>query len=62
MVPRLRISVFLREAQINHVNHLRSLPNPDQKVVWLNVSMDKVLRVEKLDPIQDLLSDHQHSL
>lgn len=45
----LGVAVFLCKSEINHVHLVATLANAHQEVVWLDVTMDKVFRVNVLD-------------
>jgi hypothetical protein len=38
------------------------LAHADEEVVWLDVSVDEAAGVDELDPLQHLVSQHQHRL
>jgi hypothetical protein len=59
---RLRVTVFLREAEIDDVYLITALSNTHQEVVRFDVTMDKVARVDILDPRDELISEEQNGL
>ena len=54
---RLGVTVFLRQTEIDQMNNMRLLGQPDQEVLRLDISMDVVLRMQPLDPLQELVSE-----
>ena len=52
---RLGIAVLLGETKINHVDLVAALTNAHEKVVGLNVTMDKRLGVDVLDAGDELV-------
>mmetsp|Transcript_20117 Transcript_20117/g.64156 ORF Transcript_20117/g.64156 Transcript_20117/m.64156 type:complete len:309 (+) Transcript_20117:718-1644(+) len=59
---RLGVAVPLGQAEVDHKHPASVLADAHEEVVWLDISMDEVPRVHKLDPIHHLLSEHQHRL
>jgi hypothetical protein len=45
----LRVSVLLGQSKVNNVDLVASLSNAHQEIVWLDVSVDEVSRVNVLD-------------
>ncbi len=60
MLPRLWISKALREPEVNQVD-AAGLLAADQKVVWLDVAVKKVIRLYMLYSFQHLNDAHQNS-
>jgi len=56
---RLRILVSLRQAKIDHVHDVCLLPAANQEVIRLDVAVNEPLGVEKFDPVQQLIGQHQ---
>jgi len=59
MLSCLWISKPLRKTEINYVNVVLLLADTDQEVVWFYVSVQEMPTVDKLDPLQHLISKHQ---
>ena len=62
MLPRFRVTEALRKTEIDHVQNILASPAANEEIVWLNVAMDKILRVQVLDAVNQLLRDHHHRL
>ncbi len=62
MLPTLGVSVSLRQPEVNDVNIVLSLPYADQEVVWLDIPVQEQSRMDVLNPLNHLISKHQHSL
>ena len=45
VLVRLWITVLLRQTEVNNVYEVTLLAEPHQEVVWLNITVDEVLRV-----------------
>ena len=58
MLLALRVSVFLREAEIDDVYHVRLFPQPDQEIIRLDIPMQKVFGVHVLHPVDHLVREH----
>lgn len=54
----LGVAVFLCKSEINHVHLVAPFANAHQEVVWLDVAMDKVFRVNVLNA-GDLCEDQR---
>lgn len=52
------IPVFLGQAKINHMNLICLFPEPDKKIVRLDVTMNEVFGVQELDTRDSLIGDH----
>jgi len=52
MLPRFRVSESLGEAEVNNIHIMLLLANTNQKVVWLDVSMQEVATVDELNSLQ----------
>jgi hypothetical protein len=57
VLVRLGVTVFLRQTEIDQMNNMRLVGQPDQEVLRLDISMDVVLRMQPLDPLQELVSE-----
>ena len=58
----LGVSVFLGESEINHIDLITTFPNAHEKVVWLDISMDKVSRVDVFDSRDELIGEEKNCL
>lgn len=61
MFARLWVSESLGQAEIYHVHVVLLFANTYQEVVWLDITMKKVPRVDEFDPLKHLVCQHQHS-
>ena len=59
---RLRVTILLRETEVDDIDLVSSLANSHQEVVGLDVSMDEVSRVNVLDPGDELIGEEQDGL
>ena len=59
-----RVPITFGEAEVYDVNDVIRLLlwNSNQEVVWLDISVEKVIVVQELYPLQDLISYHQYCL
>ena len=62
MEVRLRVTVLLGEAKVNHIDLVATLPNAHQEVVRLDVTMDEGLGVDVLDARDQLIREQQDRL
>ena len=46
---RLWVAVLLCQTEVNHIDLVASLANSHQKVVWLDIAMNEVTRVNVFD-------------
>ena len=60
VISALGVSVPLGQSEIDDIDDVLLAADADQKVVRLDVSMNKVSRVHELYPLQELFSQHQH--
>lgn len=60
VLVRSRISVFLGESEIDNVNHRLSLPESDEKVIRLYITVNEGLCVHILQTAEELIRQHQH--
>jgi len=58
----LGVSVFLGKTEIDHIDLITTFPNAHEKVVWLDISMDKVSRVNVFDSRDELIGEEEDSL
>jgi hypothetical protein len=58
----LGVSVLLGETEINHIDLIASFPNTHEEVVWLDISVDKVSRVNVFDSGNELVGEEEDSL
>ena len=58
----LGVSVFLGKTEIDHIDLITTFPNAHEKVVWLDISMDKVSRVDVFDSRDELIGEEEDSL
>ena len=50
VLVRANISVFLCQPKVNDVNKVSFFAEPHQEVVWLDISMDEIFRMNELNP------------
>lgn len=50
--------ILFRQSKINHENHIGLLLFPNQEIIRLNVSMQKTLVMNVLDPLKYLQTNH----
>ena len=62
MLPGDGIYITLREAEVDNVNDLFLAAGTDEEVLRLDVSVDKLLAVEVLHPLNALESEHRDCL
>lgn len=55
------INVLLGELEVDYVDFICLWTHTDQEVGWLDVSVNQVLLVERLKPVDDLVSYHENS-
>lgn len=51
--------VLLGQPKVDHINFARLFSIAYNKVIWFDVSMDKELVMDKLDPFYHLIAYHQ---
>ena len=56
------ISESLGQSKINNVNVVLLLANSNQEVVGLDISVQEVSRMDKLNSLKHLVCQHQHCL
>ena len=56
------ITIPLGEAEINYVNNVLLFTMSNQEVVRLHISVDEVIIVEELKPLNHLVGNHERSL
>jgi hypothetical protein len=59
---RLGIYKVFGQTHVNNVTHCRIVSKTHQKVVWLDVSVDKVPVVHLFEPFDQLVSKHDRGL
>ena len=62
MLACLRIPKPLRQTKIDHVYVMLLFANTNKEVVGLNISMEKMTRMNKLDSLQHLICEHENGL
>lgn len=58
----LGVSVLFGQTEINHIDLIASFPNAHEEIVWLDVSVDKVSRVNVFDSRDELIGEKEDSL
>ena len=58
----LWVSVFLGESEINDIDLVSTLPNTHQKVIWLDVAVDKRFSMNVFNAGNQLVREKQHCL
>ena len=58
----LGISVFLGETEINHIDLVASLSNTHEEIVGLDISVDKVSRMNVFDSGNELIGKEKDGL
>ena len=58
----LRVAVFLGQTEVNDVDLVSAFPDPHQKVVRLDVTMDERLGMDVLNPRDELVREKQDGL
>lgn len=61
MLPGLGISESLRQSKVNKID-AGGLLRPNQEVIWFDVSVKEVIRLDMLNPLQHLDKAHENSL
>mmetsp|Transcript_68073 Transcript_68073/g.134292 ORF Transcript_68073/g.134292 Transcript_68073/m.134292 type:complete len:292 (+) Transcript_68073:383-1258(+) len=56
------VTVLLCQTKVDDVDNVRLLAGANKEVVRLDVPVNEVLRVEVLDSVEHLVSDHENSL
>ena len=62
VLPGLVVSVLLGQTKVNEEEFITVTSDSHQEVVWFDVSVDEVLVVDKLNPTNHLVCQHQDSL
>ena len=62
MVSALGVSIALGKSEVDDVDDVLLAADADQKVVRLDVSVDEVSGVDKLNSLEELFCQHQHGL
>ena len=58
----LRVAVFLRQTEVNHIDLIATLANAHQEVVRLDVTVNEGLGVDVFDPGNELVRQKKHGL
>ena len=62
MLTRFRVSEPLSEAEIDYIDVVLLLADSNEEVIGLDVSVQEVARVDELDSLQHLVSQHKDCL
>lgn len=62
VLPRSIVTVLLRQSEVDEEELITVAPDSHQKIVWLNISMDEVLVVNKLNATNHLICEHEDRL
>lgn len=62
MLLGLGVAVALGQSEVNYLYSVLILGQSDQEIVWFYISVDKVVRMDVLESLQHLLSQHENSL
>jgi hypothetical protein len=62
MQVSLGVSVLFGETEINDINLIASFPNTHEEIVGLDISVDKVSRVNVFDSRDELVGEEKDSL
>jgi hypothetical protein len=62
MQVSLGVSVLFGETEINHVDLIASFPNAHEEIIRLDVSVNKVSRVDVFDSGNELVGEEKDSL
>ena len=60
MLASLRVAEPLSQTEINNVYVVLLLADSNQEVVWLNITMEEVPRMDKLNSLEHLIGQHKH--
>ena len=60
MLASLGVAEPLRQTEINNVYVVLLLADSNQEVVWLNITMEEVPRMDKLNSLEHLIGQHKH--
>lgn len=58
----LGVSILFGETEINHIDLIASFPNAHEEIVRLDISVDKVSRVNVFDSRDELVGEEKDSL
>jgi len=61
MLTSFWVSEPLGKAKVDHIYIVLLLTDTNQKVVWFDISMQEMARMDKLNPLKHLISKHQDS-
>ena len=56
------VLIPLRKAKVNYVNDMLLFLYANQEIVWLDISVQETVLVDKLYTLQHLNGQHQHRL
>jgi len=56
------VSLTLGKAEVYHLNNVLVLRQPNEEIVGFGVTVDEVVCVNLLQPLQHLLCQHEHGL
>jgi len=57
-----RVSIFLCQPKVNQINRTFPLSNTYEEIIRLDITVNKVVAVEKLETLDQLVSKHEDSL
>ena len=60
MLASLRVAEPLRQTEINNVYVVLLLADADEEVVRLDITMEEVPRMDKLNSLEHLIGQHKH--
>ena len=60
MLASLRVAEPLGQTEINNVYVVLLLADSNQEVVWLNITMEEVPRMDKLNSLEHLIGQHKY--
>ena len=59
VLASLRVTIPLRKAEVDHMHDVLLLAVSNEEVIRLHVTVDEMVVVQKLKPLDHLISDHQ---
>jgi hypothetical protein len=62
MLSIFGISITFGKSEVNQVDHVLLLVNPNQEVIRLHISVDEVVVVEILKSLNHLVCNHENAL
>ena len=60
MLTSLWVAEPLRQSEVNHVHVVLLLADANEEIVGLDITMEEVPRVDKLDSLEHLIGQHKH--